>query len=102
MTYIQDKLEKLIDEYHDFLKQRTTNIMIGNPNNLDKEEWFFNKTREALTDYHNHIVEKIQMLKRKHYNETEFMNHRNDYNDAHNEVLQSVLSILQDTNPKEL
>ena len=60
MTYIQDKLEKLIDEYHDFLKQRTTNIMIGNPNNLDKEEWFFNKTREALTDYHNHIVEKIE------------------------------------------
>ena len=86
MTYIQDKLDEIENDLKEkgYTKyERETAIYI---------------VKQSLTDYHNHIVEKIEMLKRKHYNETEFMNHRNDYNDAHNEALQSVISLLQDTN----
>lgn len=89
-TYIQDKLDSInifdyiVFEYGDIDTEKSNE-----------------KLKKLLTDYHNHILEKIEMLKRKHYNETAFMNHRNDYNDAHNEVLQSVLSLLQDTNTKE-
>jgi len=89
MTYIQDKL----DEIENDLKEKGYT--------KHERETVIGILEQSITDYHNHIVEKIEMLKRKHYNETAFMNHRNDYNDAHNEVLQSVLSILQDTNPKE-
>ena len=85
MTYIQDKLDEI--------KEKTKHL-----DGLVDKPLVMVLVKEALTDYHNHIVEKIEMLKRKHYNETAFMNHRNDYNDAHNEVLQSVLSLLQDTN----
>ena len=88
--YIQDKLDefkslRLIDN------QEADGII---DDNTKLSDWI----EQSFIDYHNHILEKIEMLKRKHYNETAFMNHRNDYNDAHNEVLQSVLSLLQDTN----
>jgi len=103
-TYIQDKLDELIKTY------RKTTVIYEKQNGdevKEKVNSYFTEydarmiAERLVADYNNNIVEKLKMLKRKHYNETAFMNHRNDYNDAHNEVLQSVLSLLQDINPKE-
>lgn len=92
-TYIQNKLDEFDKRFSEeiILDQEVRTVVPGIKHFI----------KQSLTDYHNHIVEKIEMLKRKNYNETAFMNHRNYYNDAHNEVLQGVINFLQDTNPKE-
>jgi len=101
MQYIQDKLDELDDRFAIIIDEKIDDKIYKNIDYGDfygRRDEFKDFIKEIFVDYHNHILEKIEMLKRKHYNETAFMNHRNDYNDAHNEVLQSVLSLLQDTN----
>lgn len=73
MTYIQDKLD-------DTFRQ------IGQISGIHQEivDEFILLKNKAVTDYHNHIVEKIVK----------------DV-DMTDQQLQDILSLLQDTNPKE-
>jgi hypothetical protein len=48
-------------------------------------------------------LERLESLKRKHYNEEQpFLKHRNDFNDAYNEIIQDQINywtnILQELN----
>lgn len=71
-TYIQNKLDELIETY------RKENY----------SEYDVRMVAERLaTDYHNHIVEKIN-------------NYELNWNDSSN-VKDGILSLLQDTNTKE-
>jgi hypothetical protein len=72
MTYIQDKLDEI---YKTRFPDNFT------PTQMDIIE-------NAFTDYHNHIIEKIKERYFDRYLDAE-MN------------LNDILSLLQDTNPKE-
>lgn len=83
MSYIQNKLyefDKLFDELNNY---EIWNDEIPG----DKPITLNSFLEQALTDYHNHIVEKIE-----------------DWfeNKGTNMSLDILLSLLQDTNPKEL
>ena len=71
-TYIQDKL----DEIENDLKEKGYTKY--------ERETVIGILEQSLTDYHNHIVEKI--IKDV---------------DMTDQQLQDILSLLQDTNPKE-
>ena len=85
-TYIQDKLlEKHICRFND--GECNCDCYIA-----------------GMTDYHNHIVEKIEGMKLEI---PEYRNKRGHHTNSahrkirHNKALQMVQSLLQDTNPKE-
>ena len=83
--YIQDKLDEI---------DKTRFPDNFTPTQMDIIE-------NALTDYHNHIVEKIENQKEifgmsDFQNETQF-----NRKQKHNDIIYKVLSSLQDTNQKE-
>lgn len=97
-TYIQNKL----DEFENWSKKTLShfesddcgdeyNVYIHSTEGYEKIEQFI---EQSLTDYHNHIVEKIKLDKP---NEDASYAYKLGYNDSN----QSILSLLQDTNPKE-
>jgi len=80
-TYIQNKL----DEFPYFLgSEEMTN---------QTKEWI----EQSLTDYHNHIVEKIDGQIIIATDDTQFGLHTDGYNNA----IEDILSLLQHTNPKK-
>ena len=87
-TYIQDKLDEI---------DKTRFPDNFTPTQIDIIE-------QSLTDYHNHIVEKIEGMKLEI---PEYRNKRGHHTNSahmkirHNKALQMVQSLLQDTNPKE-
>jgi len=81
-TYIQDKLYGL--------RERYKNSESLNPFIYDIEYYF----KQSLTDYHNHIVEKM--------NEYFDKNASKDSWGIDYAYKPDILSLLQDTNPKEL
>jgi hypothetical protein len=106
-TYIQDKLD-----FEDFLMNRcpahTNNSADG------YERWLENMDidlmidyanefkNDALTDYHNHIVEKVKEMKIAQNVRLNSVS-RNDYKQAseytgYNQAVCEILSLLQDTN----
>ncbi len=87
-TYIQDKLDEIENDLKEkgYTKyERETAIYI---------------VKQAITDYHNHIVEMLL----KHFNKLE----HNDTNDSmenwrnYKFIRNNIVDCLQDTNPKEL
>lgn len=84
-TYIQDKLDEFDKKFTDteqgnfYSKNTTWKHTIGVPVHV---KMFIN---QALTDYHNHIVEKF----------------KEKYKFSSSTTLFEILSILQDTNLKE-
>lgn len=88
--YIQDKLDafrKFQEENGIFIKY------LGEETQL-KFTMYDDFLFQSLTDYHNHIVEKIKDVKVSDY-----------YNYEHNEgelyMKECIIDLLQDTNPKE-
>lgn len=86
-TYIQDKLDELIPIDIDLLMTPEQKLVCS---------------RQAIvnlfTDYHNHIVEKV-----KNWFDSELENNKGDiktYRNIHQDK-EGILSLLQDTNPKE-
>ena len=83
MSYIQNKLDEFIETY------RKENY----------SEYDVRMVSERLaTDYHNHIVEKV-----KNWFDSELENNKGDiktYRNIHQDK-EGILSLLQDTNPKE-
>lgn len=96
-TYIQDKLDELIKTY------RKENVIEGSRAYFTEYDARMVAERLA-TDYHNHIVEKIEGMKLEI---PEYRNKRGHHTNSahmkirHNKALQMVQSLLQDTNPKE-
>ena len=86
-TYIQDKLdmfdEKVNNTYEFFNATDGGGELQFTINEIDVDG-VRNFIEQSLTDYHNHIVEKIVK----------------DV-DMTDQQLQDILSLLQDTNPKE-
>ena len=80
MTYIQDKLD-------DTFRQ------IGQIGSIHPEivDEFILLKNQSLTDYHNHIVEKIKEIAYEPNVEPSW----------HSEELKAFIKSLQDTNPKE-
>lgn len=87
-TYIQDKLdefdEKVNNTYEFFNATDGGGDLQYTINEIDIDG-VRDFIQQSLTDYHNHIVEKIVK----------------DV-DMKDQQLQDILSLLQDTNPKEL
>ena len=101
-TYIQDKLgafdEKVNNTYEFFNATDGGGELQFTINEIDVDG-VRNFIEQSLTDYHNHIVEKIE----SEFDEntwTEQDGIRYDTMLA-NRKLQKILSLLQDTNPKE-
>lgn len=100
-TYIQDKLDAIS-------KKCASNIILSlslPDEMIDYVERTITKNvQQSLTDYHNHIVEKIEGMKLEI---PEYRNKRGHHTNSahmkirHNKALQMVQSLLQDTNPKE-
>lgn len=94
-TYIQDKLDafrtKVKDIIENPLLEYNTTEGYENPRKCTKEDIdiIVNLHEQSLTDYYNHIVEKIEQM------EIFGDNSPNIYRDF------IVKSLLQDTNPKE-
>lgn len=98
MNYIQNKLKALRKEYYDTQCEEIE----GDEDRLEVYEndaelvadWWINKIQQTLTDYHNHIVEKIpkKIILKNMYGD--------GWNDAI-EVISNNFSTLQDTNPNE-
>lgn len=89
-TYIQDKLDELLPIQIDILYNEDGQEIV-------KRQAIVN----LFTDYHNHIVEKIENQKEifgmsDFQNETQF-----NRKQKHNDIIYKVLSSLQDTNQKE-
>lgn len=82
-TYIQDKLNGL--------RERYKNSESLNPF-IDDIEYYF---KESITDYHNHIIEKIEKLSK---NAEKFVPYQKIH---YQSALIDLKSLLQDTNPKE-
>ena len=101
-TYIQDKLdmfdEKVNNTYEFYNPTDGGGELQFTINEIDVDG-VRNFIQQSLTDYHNHIVEKIE----SEFDEntwTEQDGIRYDTMLA-NRKLQKILSLLQDTNPKE-
>jgi len=60
--------------------------------NCKKEIKFISK---LLKEQRERIIEEIEELKRQHLSETSFIKHRNDFNDAYNEVLNDCINKLK-------
>lgn len=96
-TYIKNKLDEFDSEFTDterenFYSTTTTwKHTIGVPVHV---KMFIEK---AITDYHNHIVDIIDGQTIIATDDTQFGLHTDGYNNA----IEDILSILQDTNPKE-
>lgn len=104
-TYIQDKL----DTFEQFLMEKCPSHTNNSPEgfekwleNLDIDElmdYAMDFRNKFLTDYHNHIVEKLL----KHFDKLE----HNDTNDSmenwrnYKFIRNNIVDCLQDTNPKE-
>lgn len=106
-TYIQDKLdefdEKVNNTYEFFNATDGGGELQYTVNEIDVDG-VRNFIQQSLTDYHNHIVEKIEGMKLEI---PEYRNKRGHHTTSahmkirHNKALQMVQSLLQDTNPKE-
>lgn len=89
MTYIQNKLKEFHHKFCEFTDGGVLVHYCKDGNCLDEF------ITQILTDYHNHIVEKIHKLKRT--DDTQMSEDR-----IYDEALEDILSLLQDTNPNEL
>ena len=100
MSYIQDKLDELLPIQIDILYNEDGQEIV-------KRQAIVN----LFTDYHNHILEKIQTRQIKHIDSCFFMTGGmlkdcncgavGADNSVYNRALRDILSLLQDTNPKE-
>ena len=97
-TYIQDKLDELKKVYKCDDNDKSFFPFGGDDYDFSLEncEKFL---KQSLTDYHNHIVEKLL----KHFDKLE----HNDTNDSmenwrnYKFIRNNIVDCLQDTNPKE-
>ncbi len=96
MTYIQDKLDgfhKIFTEYKN-IKDGSMDSFFEKYVMIVLEESY----NRGKTDYHNHIVEKV-----RDWFDSELENNKGDlktYRNIHQDK-NGILSLLQDTNPKE-
>ncbi len=107
MSYIQDKLDEIER------KMRNSNIVVIQDSQLMEDEFqgILKTIHKAFTNYHNHILEKIQTRQIKHIDSCFFMTGGmlkdcncgavGADNSVYNRALRDILSLLQDTNPKE-
>ena len=88
MTYIQDKLDEI--------EEKTKHL-----DGLVDKPLVMVLVKEALTDYHNHIVENVKQPSdiRKARFESDG---ENTFDYGYDTKTKEILSLLQDTNPKEV
>ena len=108
-TYIQDKLdmfdEKVNNTYEFFNATDGGGELQFTINEIDVDG-VRNFIEQSLTDYHNHIVEKINkelksVIKKKEQITNEPFHPARCQYLGQQDALRFVLSLLQDTNPKE-
>lgn len=110
MSYIQDKLDEFDKQFGKAGENKNCDS-IGRwagcddcEENIELRDEHRKFIEQVLTDYHNHIVEKIEGMKLEI---PEYRNKRGHHTNSahmkirHNKALQMVQSFLQDTNPKE-
>jgi hypothetical protein len=49
-----------------------------------------------LAEQKAEIIERVEKAKRRHFEETSFIKHRNDFNDAYNEVVDDIINIIKE------
>jgi len=101
MNYIQNKLDEFDTYFH---RDNNGNYRLLFPDMMGKVpsmDDFIHLTKrfmiESLTDYHNHIVEKVKNEPNPFMGE----NDKKDHHTGWEYAKKDILSLLQDTNPKE-
>lgn len=107
-TYIQDKLDELVETY------RRTTVIYEKQNGdevKEKVNSYFTEydarmiAERLVADYHNHIVEKIEKIDTPLFEGASGFSYNAGWNDSEKSsryhLKAEILSLLQDTNPKE-
>jgi len=105
MSYIQNKLDEFENKFTDtelgnFYSTVTTwKHTIGMPVHVKMfiEQAITEAYNKGQTDYHNHIVEKVKNEPNPFMGE----NDKKDHHTGWEYAKKDILSLLQDTNPKE-
>lgn len=91
MNYIQNKLDEFDKEFPNPLYD---DFILGSPEITESLKAFI---KQAITDYHNYIVEKVKNEPNPFMGE----NDKKDHHTGWEYAKKDILSLLQDTNPKE-
>ena len=100
-NYITNKLKEFDDKYDEELVEIIKDVLSATKDSVHIHNFVRERISDALTDYHNHIVELLDTVKIKADD-----GEKQDLADAlttmfHHKVKPAILSLLQDTNPKE-
>jgi len=103
MQYIQDKLDELDDRFAIIIDEKIDDKVYKNIDYGDfygRRDEFKDFIKEIFVDYHNHIVENIKepsdIRKARFESDGE-----NTFDYGYDTKTKEILSLLQDTNPKE-
>jgi len=58
-NFIGNKLKEISEEYESWCRNIALDALCGKYDYIKSEDWWKEKIKQSLTDYHNHIVEKI-------------------------------------------
>lgn len=104
-NFIGNKLKEISEEYESWCRNIALDALCGKYDYIKSEDWWKEKIKQSLTDYHNHIVEKIDGMEKE--NIVDSINMNGDITTADmkigfNQAISKVVALLQDTKPKEL
>lgn len=103
-NFIGNKLKEISEEYESWCRNIALDALCGKYDYIKSEDWWKEKIKQSLTDYHNHIVESEhnKLLNILNYWKAEtdegsqeigklFLHLKNYFQESH---------LLQDTNQK--
>lgn len=102
---------KILHTHNEEMEKKWNELLNGLSVAEFLDSQFDKETKNFITNSHKQLyikiaegeIERLESLKRKHYNEEQpFLKHRNDFNDAYNEIIQDSQNywnnILQELN----
>lgn len=104
-NFIGNKLKEISEEYESWCRNIALDALCGKYDYIKSEDWWKEKIKQSLTDYHNHIVEsehnKILNILNYWKAETDEGSQEIDKLFLHLKNYFQESLLLQDTNPKE-
>lgn len=61
-NFIGNKLKEISEEYESWCRNIALDALCGKYDYIKSEDWWKEKIKQSLTDYHNHIVDSVDKL----------------------------------------